>query len=231
MKFAVVVFPGSNCDADCHWAISELGAEAQFVWHTQTDFSSYDGVILPGGFSYGDYLRSGAIAHLSPAMKSVKKIALDGKPVIGICNGFQILLEAGMLPGAMKRNDGLKFVCKFVNVKTKSTNTPFTKNLDSGQVLSIPIAHNEGNYYVDADTLAEIKANGQIVFTYCDEKGNETAQSNPNGSLENIAGLCNKEGNILGMMPHPERAMQKELASDDGKQILKSMLENMQVPS
>lgn len=224
MNFAIIVFPGSNCDRDCYWAVTEIGAKAEYVWHTETELSKFDCIVLPGGFSYGDYLRSGAIAHFSPVMKAVKEFAASGKPVIGICNGFQILLESGLLPGAMKRNDGLKFVCKYVNIKTANNALPFTNGLKNGQILQIPIAHNEGNYYADVETLNEMKNNNQIVFNYCDEEGALSKEANPNGSLENIAGITNKEGNVLGMMPHPERAMQPELGSADGQLILKSII-------
>ena len=228
MNFAVVVFPGSNCDADCCWAVEDLGHNASYVWHTEANLKDYDCIILPGGFSYGDYLRSGAIAHFSPAMKAVKEFAAENKPVIGICNGFQILLESNLLPGAMKRNDSTKFICKYVNIKVTNTNSPFTKSIEKGKVLHIPIAHNEGNYYADEETLAEIKNNNQIAFQYCDSKGNTTKESNPNGSLENIAGITNKQGNILGMMPHPERAMQNELGSNDGRLIFQSAIKEFE---
>lgn len=228
LTFGIVVFPGSNCDSDCYWAVEELGQKAEYIWHTDTDLSKFDCIILPGGFSYGDFLRSGAIARFSPAMKEVKKFAEQGKPVIGICNGFQILLEAGLLPGAMKQNDILRFVCKYVSIKTLNSGLPFTKELQEADIINVPIAHHEGCYYVDEKTLLEMKKNGQIVFQYCDEDGYTTKDSNPNGSLENIAGITNKQGNVLGMMPHPERAMQNELGSSDGRLIFESVIDWLQ---
>jgi len=226
MKFAVVVFPGSNCDYDCYHAFKHvLGQPTDFVWHKEHDVSKYDCVVLPGGFSYGDYLRTGAIARFSPLMEAVQKHAEKGKLVIGICNGFQILLESGLLPGAMLRNTSLKFVCKYVHLNVQTTATPFTRAAKKGQILRIPVAHGEGNYFCDAQTLASLKKNDQIVVKYCDARGQVVSEANPNGSLENIAGICNAQHNVFGLMPHPERAAEKELGSTDGLVILKSILD------
>ncbi|MEK6453057.1 phosphoribosylformylglycinamidine synthase subunit PurQ [Caldifermentibacillus hisashii] len=217
MKFAVIVFPGSNCDVDMyHAVIDELGEEAEYVWHDETNLDRFDAILLPGGFSFGDYLRTGAIARFSPVMNEVVKAAELGKPVLGVCNGFQILLEAGLLPGAMRRNDSLKFICRPVLLEVKNSNTMFTNQYAPGEVIEIPIAHGEGNYYCDETTLAELKANNQIVFTYHNE--------NPNGSIENIAGIMNKQGNVLGMMPHPERAVANLLGSHDGLKLFQSIV-------
>jgi phosphoribosylformylglycinamidine synthase len=194
-----------------------------FIWHKETDLSSYDAVILPGGFSYGDYLRAGALAHFSPVMDAVKRFAAEGKFVFGICNGFQILCESGLLPGALIRNAGLHFVCRHVNIRTENTNTPFTSVIDGGRVLSIPIAHAEGNYTCDDETFNELEENGQIVFRYCDENGEASAEANPNGARSNIAGVCNLDRNVLGMMPHPERACEELLGSNDGRDIFRSL--------
>lgn len=217
MKFAVPVFPGSNCDMDCIHAVEDvLGESVTPVWHHESDLSSYDAVILPGGFSYGDYLRSGAIARFSPVMQGVKKAAADGKLVIGICNGFQILLESGLLPGAMLKNKNLSFLCDFQTLRVENAKTPFTMQYQEGERIRIPIAHQEGNYYCDEKTLARLEENGQIVFRYADE--------NPDGSVQNIAGICNREGNVLGMMPHPERAIHEWMGSEDGRRLFQSML-------
>ncbi|MDX8289372.1 phosphoribosylformylglycinamidine synthase subunit PurQ [Metabacillus indicus] len=218
MKFAVIVFPGSNCDIDMFHAIKdELGEEAEYVWHDETDLSRFDGILLPGGFSYGDYLRSGAIARFANVMKEVVKAAEAGKPVLGVCNGFQILLEAGLLPGAMKRNENLKFICRPTNLVVQNDKTMFTSAYEKEQVISVPIAHGEGNYYCDELTLARLKENNQIVFTY---------ENNPNGSLVDIAGIVNEKGNVLGMMPHPERAVDELLGSADGLKLFKSIVKN-----
>ena len=226
MKFGILVFPGSNCDHDAYHAAAHiLGASATFIWHKETDLQKSDVIIVPGGFSYGDYLRSGAIAKYSPIMKSVTDFANNGGIVIGICNGFQILLESSLLPGAMLHNDQLKFVCKQTFIKVKSNATPFTSQIDINKVLQIPVAHGEGNYFIDSDGLKELQDNNQIVFTYCNENGLETKESNPNGTINNIAGICNKNGNVLGMMPHPERAVEKLIGSDDGLLLFKSILE------
>ena len=224
MKFGVIVFPGSNCDHDAYHVISKhVGQPVNFVWHKETDLSSYDAVIVPGGFSYGDYLRAGALAHFSPVIQSVKKFAEEGKFVFGICNGFQILCESGLLPGALMRNRDLHFICRHVNIKIENDQTPYTSELESGKVLSIPIAHAEGNYVCDDETLAELEENNQIIFRYCDENGETSNEANPNGSLQNIAGISNKKGNVLGMMPHPERACEEMLGSNDGRDIFHSL--------
>ena len=225
MKFGIVVFPGSNCDHDCYHVLKNvLGKETDFVWHKDKDVSKYDCIVLPGGFSYGDYLRTGAIARFSPVMDAVRKHAERGKLVIGICNGFQILLEAGLLPGAMLRNQSLRFACKFVNLRVETADSPFTCSAKKGDILSIPIAHGEGNYFADAATIAELNKNSQVLVRYADEKGATTPEANPNGSLENIAGICNKTRNVFGLMPHPERASEQALGSIDGRKIFESML-------
>ena len=217
MKFGVVVFPGSNCDHDAFYALAAvLHQPVQFLWHQSQDLSGVDAVVLPGGFSYGDYLRTGAIARFSPVMRSVERFARSGGLVLGICNGFQILCEAGLLPGALMRNTGLRFICKHVYIRVESAATPFTSAAQPGQVLRIPIAHAEGNYFCDAATLADLKRNSQIVFRYCAEDGNSTPDGNPNGSLDAIAGVCNRERNVVGLMPHPERAVESLLGSPDG---------------
>jgi phosphoribosylformylglycinamidine synthase len=224
MKFGVVVFPGSNCDHDCYHVLKHvLGQATDFVWHKEGDVSKYDCLVLPGGFSYGDYLRTGAIAKFSPIMGAVAKFAHEGGLVIGICNGFQILLEAGLLPGAMLRNTGLKFICKFVTLRVERTDTPFTNRCAQGQVIRMPIAHNEGRYTVDAKTLREIGAH--VVLRYCDEGGQLVESANPNGSTDFIAGLTNRAGNVMGLMPHPERASEAALGSSDGRLVFESMLE------
>lgn len=228
MQFGVVVFPGSNCDHDCQHVLKNvLGMESEFVWHKTSDVSKYDCLVLPGGFSYGDYLRTGAIARFSPVMDAVKRHAEKGKLVIGICNGFQILLEAGLLPGAMLRNNSLQFVCKYVHLRVENTESPFTRTLKEGQVLSVPIAHGDGNYFADEVTLAELERNNQILVRYCDPEGQITPESNPNGSLRNIAGIVNRSKNIFGLMPHPERASEKEMGSLDGVGIFNSILQTV----
>lgn len=225
MKFGVVVFPGSNCDHDCHYVIGKvLGQDVDYVWHGSTDVAGYDCLVLPGGFSYGDYLRTGAVARFSPVMKAVEKFADSGGMVIGICNGFQILLEAGLLPGAMMRNTGLKFICRFLNVRVETTSTPWTCEAGMGQVLSMPIAHNEGNYQVSPGELEEMNERGQVVFRYCSPEGMVLPEFNPNGATDGIAGVCSREGNVLGLMPHPERASEAELGSTDGLVIWRSLL-------
>ncbi len=216
MKFAVIVFPGSNCDIDSYHAIEDvLNEQVDYVWYQDTDLSPYDCILLPGGFSYGDYLRSGAIARFSPIMKEVEKAAAQGKLILGICNGFQILLEAGLLPGAMKKNENLQFVCSTETIVVENNQTMFTSEYTEKEEIRIPIAHAEGNYYCDEKTLAYLKENNQIVFSYKD---------NPNGSIENIAGIINKQGNVMGMMPHPERAVSDLLGSSDGKKLFLSIL-------
>jgi phosphoribosylformylglycinamidine synthase subunit PurQ / glutaminase len=218
VKFAVIVFPGSNCDVDMFHAIQdELGEQVEYVWHDEESLEEFDGILLPGGFSYGDYLRSGAIARFSNVMKEVVKAATAGKPVLGVCNGFQILLEAGLLPGAMRRNASLSFMCKPVELRVENNQTMYTAGLKEGQTISIPIAHGEGNYYCDEETLEKLKVNNQIVFTY---------QQNPNGSLADIAGIVNEKGNVLGMMPHPERAVDDLLGSSDGLKLFQSVVKH-----
>ncbi len=234
MKFGVVVFPGSNCDYDCYHVLKRvMNQQAELVWHKEWDLKRFDCIVLPGGFSYGDYLRTGAIARFSPVMESVVHHANQGKSVIGICNGFQILLEAGLLPGAMLRNASLKFVCKFVNLRVENTDTPFTckvgvtrdvRAVREPPLLRMPIAHGEGNYFADEKTLKKLKEGAQIVVRYADEQGNVTKDANPNGSLENIAGICNKRRNVFGLMPHPERASERELGSTDGLKIFESII-------
>ncbi|MGB9836662.1 MAG: phosphoribosylformylglycinamidine synthase subunit PurQ [Candidatus Saccharicenans sp.] len=225
MKFGVVVFPGSNCDYDTfHVLQNVMGQETVFLWHKDHDLQGVNCVVLPGGFSYGDYLRSGAIARFSPIMAEVKKFARAGGLVLGICNGFQILLEAGLLPGAMLRNKNLKFLCQHVHIRVENQKTAFTGAARKGQVLRIPIAHFDGNYYAEPELLSELEKNKQVVFRYCDEKGRVTEEANVNGSVNNIAGIINREGNVLGMMPHPERASEKILGSEDGRVIFQSMI-------
>jgi phosphoribosylformylglycinamidine synthase I len=222
-KFAVVVFPGSNCDEDAYYAAKHvLGQEATYVWHKDTDLKGADVVILPGGFAHGDYLRTGAMARFAPIMKEVRAFAARGGPVLGICNGFQVLLEAGLLPGAMLRNRDLKFHCEHVHIRVEQTDTPFTLACSLGKVLRIPIAHGEGNYFAEPDVMSRLEANRQIVFRYTDSDGNVTDAANPNGSMAAIAGLCNEARNIVGLMPHPERACESALGSSDGLVIFES---------
>ncbi|MCC7307035.1 MAG: phosphoribosylformylglycinamidine synthase subunit PurQ [Acidobacteria bacterium] len=224
MKFGVIVFPGSNCDHDAYHVVSKhIGQPVDFIWHKETDLSGYDAILIPGGFSYGDYLRAGALASFSPVMKAVKEFAANGGFVFGICNGFQILCEAGLLPGALMRNENLHFVCKHVNIRTENTNTPYTSELAAGSVLSMPIAHAEGNYVCDEETMNQLEENGQIVFRYCDAEGELSSEANPNGALSNIAGICNLDRNVVGMMPHPERACEELLGSNDGRDIFRSL--------
>jgi len=225
MKFGVIIFPGSNCDYDAYMvAKNVIKQDVEFLWHQDTSLSNCDCVILPGGFSYGDYLRTGAIAKFSSIMKKVMDFAQDGGLVVGICNGLQILLEAGLLPGAMLRNTSLRFICKFVHIEVENENTPFTNLCHKGQVLKIPIAHTDGNYFISEEGLNRLKQNQQIVFRYCDQFGGITQEANPNGSLYNIAGICNEKRNVLGMMPHPERASESILGSEDGKHIFQSIV-------
>jgi len=216
MKFGVIVFPGSNCDHDAFYAVSgNLGHKAEFIWHDSDVLGDVDAVILPGGFSYGDYLRCGAIAKFSPVMRAVKQFAADGGLVLGVCNGFQILVEAGLLPGALLQNRGLKFVCRDVHLRVETTNSPFTASAERGEILRVPIAHGEGCYFADERTLDELEAEDRIVFRYLD---------NPNGSLRDIAGILNRERNVMGMMPHPERAADPLMGSTDGLAVLNSMI-------
>lgn len=224
MKFGVVTFPGSNCDYDAYSAVKHvLGEDVEFLWHKTTDLLNSDVIILPGGFSYGDYLRSGAIAKFSPIMDSVIKFANSGGLVCGICNGFQVLTESGLLPGALIRNDHLRFSCKYVYLKVENNQTAYTGACNQGDVLKIPIAHGEGNYYNFEGDIKSLEDNGQIVFRYCDVTGNVSKESNPNGSINNIAGIINKDGNVLGMMPHPERAVEPILGSVDGLKFFESL--------
>jgi len=225
MRFGVVVFPGTNCDRDCwHVVKAVLNCDVDFVWHEERNVSRFDCIILPGGFSYGDYLRVGAVARFSPVMESVREFAEKGGLVIGICNGFQILVEAGLLPGALVRNKNINFICKFVNLRVENADTPFTNQCEVGQILKIPIAHNDGRYFCDEETLNRLERERQIVFRYCNPNGEVTEEANPNGSLGNIAGIVNERGNVLGMMPHPERASEKLLGSEDGLFIWHSIL-------
>jgi len=229
MKFGIVVFPGSNCDQDCHDVIKDvLGQEAVYLWHKDTGLRGCDAVILPGGFSYGDYLRTGAVARFSPIMKSVAAFAQrDGGLVLGICNGMQILLEAGLLPGAIIRNQGLRFICRYVHLRVERTDTPFTNRFQPGQVVRMPIAHNEGNYAADVSTRKALQRHNHVLFRYCDADGQVTPEANPNGSMDSIAGLCNAAGNVLGLMPHPERASEPELGSVDGRLVFESIVHSM----
>jgi phosphoribosylformylglycinamidine synthase len=225
MKFAVIVFPGSNCDHDAyHAARHVLGHDAEFIWHKETSLKGADVVILPGGFSYGDYLRTGAIAQFSPVIGAVRSFAAAGGPLLGICNGFQVLCEAKMLPGALLRNRDLKFHCEHVHVKVERTDTPFTVRASAGQVLSLPIAHGEGNYFAEQQTLEQLESAGRIIFRYCDSSGQVTDAANPNGSLKNIAGICNEARNVVGLMPHPERACESPLGSKDGLVLFDSVV-------
>jgi phosphoribosylformylglycinamidine synthase I len=224
MKFGVIIFPGSNCDQDSyHAAIAATGQQAAFLWHESHNLENCDAIIVPGGFAYGDYLRTGAIAKFAPIMDEVQKFAATGGLVIGICNGFQILCEAGLLPGALMRNAGLKYICKFVDLRVENADTPFTTACKQGDVLRIPIGHMEGNYYCDASTLDALKGQNRIVFRYATPDGRITPEANPNGSLDNIAGICNEGRNVLGMMPHPDRCSEALLGSADGAKIFKSM--------
>lgn len=228
MKFGVVIFPGSNCDHDTYYVLKDIMKQkTTFLWHKEHDLKNVDCVILPGGFSYGDYLRSGAIAKFSPLMLEVVEFANKGGLVLGICNGFQILMELGLLPGAMIRNKNLKFLCQHVHIKVENNKTLFTRKGKKGQVLKIPIAHYEGNYIAPPDTIQELKANGQIILRYCDAEGHLSEEANVNGSLESIAGLVNTSGNIMGMMPHPERASEMILGSEDGKIIFDSIINKL----
>lgn len=228
MKFGVVIFPGSNCDFDTIHVLREVvGLPTEILWHKDHDLKGVDAVVLPGGFSYGDYLRSGAIARFSPLMQEVREFADKGGLVLGICNGFQVLLELGLLPGAMLRNKHLKFLCRFVTIRVDNDGTRFTNRCRKGQVLRIPIAHFDGNYFSEPETLAEIEKDGRAIFRYCDGRGNLTDESNVNGSLHAVAGLMNKRGNVLGMMPHPERASEAILGSADGRLIFESIVHGL----
>jgi phosphoribosylformylglycinamidine synthase subunit PurQ / glutaminase len=225
MRLGILVFPGSNCDHDCYHVLKHtFGQTVEFVWHKERNLEAFDAIIIPGGFSYGDYLRTGAIARFSPIMKAVEQYASKGGHVIGICNGFQILLEAGLLPGAMRRNRGLQFICKNVFIRVENTDTPFTHLCQPGQILSIPIAHADGNYFAVPETLRQLESNNRIIFRYCDPDGRLSEESNPNGSMLSIAGICNQTGNVMGMMPHPERGAETLLGSSDGRIIFESLL-------
>jgi phosphoribosylformylglycinamidine synthase subunit PurQ / glutaminase len=228
MIFAVVVFPGSNCDEDASHAVRDvLGEEAQYIWHKDSDLKGADVVVLPGGFAHGDYLRTGAMARFSPIMRAVEAFAARGGPVLGICNGFQVLLEAGLLPGAMLRNTGIKFRCEQVHLRVEQTDTPFTSACRTGQVLRIPIAHGEGNYFAEPEVIARLEANRQVIFRYTNADGAVTDASNPNGSAAAIAGLCNEARNVVGLMPHPERACEPMLGSVDGRLIFESVVRSV----
>jgi phosphoribosylformylglycinamidine synthase len=228
MKFAVVVFPGSNCDEDAYHAAHDvLGQDAEYIWHKDADLKGADVVILPGGFAHGDYLRTGAMARFSPIMREVQAFADRGGPVLGICNGFQVLLEAGLLPGAMLRNRGLKFRCEQVHVRVEQTDTPFTSACRRGQVLQLPIAHGEGNYFAEPEVIARLEGNRQVIFRYTDSSGEAVEAANPNGSAASIAGLCNEPRNVVGLMPHPERACESILGSADGRLIFDSVVQSL----
>ena len=228
--FGVIVFPGSNCDHDAYHAMKHvMNIETTFLWHKDSDVSDIDLLIIPGGFSYGDYLRSGAIARFSPIMKAVQDYVKSGNPVLGICNGFQILLEANLLPGAMLHNEKLRFVCKNVHIRTENNSSVFTKGLDPGSILKVPVSHGEGNYFIESDGLKQLQDNDQIAFRYCNEQGEITPESNFNGSVYSIAGITNKKGNVLGMMPHPERAMESILGSEDGITFFESVFNQLQL--
>jgi len=225
MKFGVTIFPGTNCDYDTYWALkAQLGVPVDFLWHKDTDLKGCDCVILPGGFAHGDYMRTGAIARYSPIMPSVINFAHKGGLVLGICNGFQVLMEAGLLPGAMLRNKGLKFICQYVYSRVENNDNPFTNACQVGEVLKMPIAHNEGNYFANEDTLERIKRNKQIILRYTTADGILTDDANPNGALEAVAGICNEQRNVMGLMPHPERCCESLLGSEDGRKIFKSVI-------
>jgi len=228
MKFGIPVYPGSNCEKDVGWVIEKvLGFDVKYLWHKERDLTEVDCVIVPGGFSYGDYLRAGAMAKLSPITESICEFAEKGGLVMGICNGFQILLESGLLPGAMLPNKTLSFICEFVYLRVENNDIPFTKLYEKGEVIRIPIAHAEGNYTCDEETLKDLEENGQVVLRYCSESGEVNEEFNPNGSLNNIAGICNKRGNVFGLMPHPERASEEILGSVDGLRMFKSIVESV----
>jgi phosphoribosylformylglycinamidine synthase subunit PurQ / glutaminase len=228
MKFGVLVFPGSNCDHDVYHVIQEVAQRpVTFLWHESEDLEDCDAIVVPGGFAYGDYLRAGALARFSPVMQSIGKFAAKGGLVLGICNGFQILCEAGLLPGALVRNAGLKYICKFVQVRVEAVDTPFTRNLRKGQVLDLPIGHMDGNYFCPPDTLAELRRSDRIVFRYATPEGEVTPGANPNGSIDNIAGILGEGGNVLGMMPHPDRSSEALLGGSDGLRLFESMVSSL----
>lgn len=225
MKFGIIVFPGSNCDRDVAWVTSGLlNQPTRMIWHQETDIDDIDVIVIPGGFSYGDYLRCGAIARFSPVIKATVEHANRGKAVFGVCNGFQILTEVGLLPGALVRNQDLHFICDRIQLKVENISSPWTTGYSSNQVITLPIAHGEGRYYADADTLVELENNRQVLFRYCSENGEVNLAGNPNGSLNNIAGICNRQGNVLGMMPHPERASDRMLGETDGIKLFEGLL-------
>ncbi len=227
MRFGIVVFPGTWSDTDCYYVASDiLGQQADYVWHQETDLSAYDCLVLPGGFSYGDYLRAGAIARFSPVMTALHQFAAQGRPVIGICNGFQILCEAGLLPGVLRRNRHLEYRCQWTSLLTQRNDTPFSRNCRRGQVLRVPVSHGEGNYYADDATIAQLEEEGRVLFRYCESSGQVTDAANPNGSAHNIAGIVNERGNVLGMMPHPERSCEEILGSCDGNLIFQSIIDS-----
>ncbi len=227
MRFAIVVFPGSNCDHDAYHAVKHVcGQDAEFVWHKETSLGRADVVVLPGGFSHGDYLRTGAIARFSPIMNAVREFAEAGKPVIGICNGFQILMECGLLPGAMLRNRDIQFHCEYVAIRVEQTDTPFTRRATGGQVLKVPIAHGEGNYFAAPEVVADLEAQRRVIFRYVTADGEVTDLANPNGSINNIAGICNEGRNVVGLMPHPERAVELVTGSTDGRVVFESVIQN-----
>ena len=229
MKFAVIQFPGSNCDQDCLTAIREMdGLQAEYVWHKEKSLELFDAIVIPGGFAYGDYLRCGAIARFSPIMQAVINDARDGKLVLGTCNGFQILCEAGLLPGALVRNRSLRFVCDMVTLRVEVADSAFTHGCPQGSILRMPLAHGEGCFFADPKTLAELNQNRQVLLRYADKQGRVTSEANPNGSIENIAGICNRAGNVFGLMPHPDRASDIRLGSDDGKKIWRSMMQTIE---
>ncbi len=226
MKFAIVVFPGSNCDQDCYHVARELlGQEAEYVWHRDTDLKGADVVVLPGGFAYGEYLRAGALARFSPVMETVAGFARRGGPVLGICNGFQVLLEAGLLPGAIRVNRGLRYVCRDIHLRVERTDTPFTNLYSPGEVVKMPIGHMEGNYTAPPEALAELERKGQVAFRYCDPLGNVVDSANPNGAADGIAGLANREGNVVGLMPHPDRCSEALLGNDQGRKMFESVVQ------
>lgn len=227
MKFGVIIFPGSNCDHDCYHALKHvLEQEVEFIWHKQREVDDCDVLVLPGGFSYGDYLRAGAIARFSPVMEAVIDFANQGGIVIGICNGFQILCEAGLLPGVMMQNRSLRFVCRFAHLRVENADTLFTNQCRAGEILRMPVAHADGLYYADEDTLRELNQNRQVLFRYCDPNGELTDDANPNGSLQNIAGICNRAGNVMGIMPHPDRSAEALLSSADGARVFNSIIQS-----
>jgi phosphoribosylformylglycinamidine synthase I len=227
-KFGIVVFPGSNCEQDCHYVATELlGCQAEYIWHHDTDLKNSDVVILPGGFAYGDYLRAGALARFSPVMESVIRFAMDGGPVLGICNGFQVLLEAGLLRGAVRVNRGLRYICRDVHMRVENASTVFTRLYEPGQVVKMPVGHGEGNYTAPPEALTELEYEAGVVFRYCDEEGRVTDEANPNGATAGIAGICNREGNIVGLMPHPDRCAEGLLGNDVGRKMFESAIASL----